>query len=334
MRQSADDLIERVWTVPANRAGDKPLVDLLRQDAPHFRGLSAADAEKVRAHILASFEHRSLPAEAIDAVMEELRTSLSPIILAGAARALRGLRSIDPECRGMLVAASARVKLRDEVVRLDAVENAQLRAPRTARSEIASTLALYAEAVVDCCGGTDTPSFRVESPQPISLCPNTMTRAVVEDQSEGRTPLLQLLRDRVSLVAFFYTRCMNPAKCSLTISQLANVARVASTHACGPSLNFLGISYDPDFDSPSRLYIFGRDRGFPFGDDARLTRCIAGWAAIRRMFDLRVGYNEATVNAHAREVFLVSRNLQAMRIDCERLSDPAILLDEISVEYL
>lgn len=332
MPQSAEDLIERLRTVPASLAGDERLVDMLRQNAPHAKGLSAADAEKVRGHILASFEHRSVPAEAIHAVKEELRTSLSPIILAGAARALRGLANIDPECRALLTAASARIELRDEVVRLDAVENTRTLAPRTARSEIASILALCTEAVVHCCGGVATPSFRVESAQPIALCPNTLSQVVVEDQSEGRMPLLQFLRDRVNLIAFFYTRCMNPAKCSLTISRLADVARLAVAHSYGPNLNVLGISYDPDFDSPSRLYVFGRDRGFPFGDDARLTRCIAGWASTRRMFDLQVGYNDATVNAHARELFLVSPNLQAIRIDCERLSEPTLLLEELSVE--
>src|SRR3954470_11207036 len=63
----------------------------LRQDASHTAGLSTADAERVRAHLLASFETRGAPEEAVAVVAEELRTSSSPAVLAGAARAVRGL---------------------------------------------------------------------------------------------------------------------------------------------------------------------------------------------------------------------------------------------------
>jgi hypothetical protein len=330
MPQSVDELIERVRTVPASRAGDRRLVSMLRQDARHFRGLSAAQADQVRGHILASFEHRGLPADAIHTVKEELRTSLSPIVLAGAARAMRGLTSVDTDCRALLIAASERMEIRDEVVRLDALDHAPAATPRTARGEIASTLALWQQAPSHCCGGAARPSPRSGAPQPISLCPNALSRVAVEDQSEQRVALLDLLRDRTSLIAFFYTRCMNPAKCSLTISRLADLTRLASTYPSASNLNFLGISYDSDFDVPSRLYAFGRDRGFPFGDNARLMRCIRGWYSTRRMFDLHVGYSEATVNAHARELFLVSGGQQAVGIDCERLSEPALFLQELS----
>jgi protein SCO1/2 len=326
MPLSVDELIERIRAAPAGHGGTERLVSMLRQDAREFRGLSAGEADRVRGHVLAAFEHRALPADAIRAVKEEVRTSLSPIVLAGAARAMRAIAGVDAECRALLVAASERIEIRDELVRLDA----PAATPRTARAEIAATLAGWEQAASHCCHAAAKPLSRPDVAQPVSLCPDALSRIAVEDQSERRAPLLDLLRDRTSLIAFFYTRCMNPAKCSLTISRLGDVARLAAAHVGAARLNFLGISYDPDFDAPARLYAFGKDRGFPFGDNARLMRCTAGWAGTRRMFDLQVGYGGATVNAHARELFVVSSGLRAVGIDCERLAEPALCLEQVS----
>lgn len=52
MRRSLDELLDRIRTVPTSGAGDRRLVSMLRQDAPHFRGLSTGEADKVRGQIL------------------------------------------------------------------------------------------------------------------------------------------------------------------------------------------------------------------------------------------------------------------------------------------
>jgi protein SCO1/2 len=240
--------------------------------------------------------------------------------------------NVDPECRALLVAASQRLEVSDDIVRLDAQDKLPDTLPRTALGEIASTLAHSRKDAAHCCCDSATPEAGAVSAQPIALCRTKLSKIVAEDQSNECAPLGEILRDRISLIAFFYTRCMNPAKCSLTISRLASVARLASASPSAPKLNVLAISYDPDFDTPSRLRLFGFDRGFPFGENARLMRTISGWAVARRLFDLQVGYNDATVNAHTRELFVVSRELQASRIDCDRLAEPAPLLEEIAVK--
>ncbi|TGE00816.1 SCO family protein [Methylobacterium nonmethylotrophicum] len=332
MPRSIDDVIGQIRTIPRSRAGDRRLASMLHQNAPLFRGLSAGDADRVRGHVLASLESRLLDEDAVHAVKEELRTSFSPVVLAGAARAVRDLVRVDAEIRDLLAAASARIAARDEFVRLDASECCPDRAPRTARDEIASALAL--QAILEnppgrCCGAASR-----EEPdrgrRAFSLCRNRLGGIVVEDQSERQGTLLDLVQGRTSLVAFFYTRCMNPAKCSLTISRLAGLARLASERATTAEIGVFAISYDPDFDTASRLRAFGQDRGFPFGETARLLRCTTGWEKVRRAFDLQVGYSAATVNAHARELFMLSDRLQAVEVACERLADVERLLADVT----
>ena len=90
-RLRSDRMPSDVDTLIAELLSATVTAQQLRQDAPHVSGLSSTDAERVRAHLLASFETRGIPAEALPVVAEELRTSVSPAVLAGAARAVRSL---------------------------------------------------------------------------------------------------------------------------------------------------------------------------------------------------------------------------------------------------
>jgi protein SCO1/2 len=132
-------------------------------------------------------------------------------------------------------------------------------------------------------------------------------------------------------VAFFYTRCMNPAKCSLTVTRLAAVAAYL-TPGGGGDVNVLAVSYDGDFDTAPRLREFGAARGFGFSETARLARVATGWPAVRRQFALQVGYGDVTVNAHAREVFAVSPGLAARGLEAEALADPVAALAVLKTE--
>jgi protein SCO1/2 len=313
MPAGIDRLIARI------EAGDVPPAAALRQDARHFDRLSTGEAERLRGHILAAFE-RNAPDGAIPVIREELRTSLSPVVLAGAARAIRGLAAVDDEMRTLLQAASDRIGRRDEHV---AFGDSRL----TAREEIAATLARHQGPATTCCARAKAVEAGGQD-QRFRLRPAELERVIVEDQSEARTALVPLLRGRTSLIAFFYTRCMNPEKCSLTVTRLAAVARRLATR---PGINVFALSYDSRFDTAARLYAFGRDRGFEYGDRARLMRCAFGWPAVRRAFRLQVGYGQSTVNAHARELFAVGPDLQARGLDAETLADHPMLERELAL---
>ena len=301
-------LVERIRATPRTPGGDRRLVALLRRDGAAYRGLSTADAEWVRGHVLAAFQHRPATPMVVAAVREELRTSQNPTVLAAAARVVRGLPDADAWAP-LLDAAAGRLSIGDQYVDFD--DTAEPR--RTAKEELA--LPLGGEAAAHCCHASA--AVTAGEAVRLSLCPGALGPVIVEDQAGARAPLVDLLRPRPSVVAFFYTRCMNPAKCSLTVTRLAGVA--ARLRGAG---NVLALSYDGDFDTPPRLAAFGGDRGFPFGETARLARCTAGWAALKRQFALDVGYGEATVNAHGRDVFVVSPDLTAEAVDPELLASP------------
>ena len=280
----------------------------LRQDAAHTAGLSSTDAERVRAHLLASFETRGIPVDAAPIVAEELRTSGSPAVLAGAARAVR---SLGPDAgepwRSLLVDAADRISTADVFVRWQP----GVVAPgwmRTARGEVLATLA-----ELSATPGSDGASGAASRLHAITLERDALARIELEDQDGARLTLADALAGRETVLAFFYTRCMNPARCSLTITRLAADAREGRRA-------HLAMTYDPAYDSAARLRRYGDERGFPFGDQARLVRTPDAWPAVKEMFGLRVGYGPVTVNEHARELFVVGPDLVARGLDPDALA--------------
>ena len=114
---------------------------------------------------------------------------------------------------------------------------------------------------------------------------------------------------------------MNPLKCSLTVSRLARCAQVE------PLLGYVGMSYDPEYDTPHRLRVYGEDRGIPFSADNRLVRSLKDWGEIKGALELRAGYGATTINSHAREVFLMANDKRLWRIPPDWLLDAAKIVD-------
>jgi cytochrome oxidase Cu insertion factor (SCO1/SenC/PrrC family) len=146
---------------------------------------------------------------------------------------------------------------------------------------------------------------------PFAGTANNLKSVIVEDQSGARLPLREYLSRSVTVVAFFYTRCQNPNKCSTTITKLAQLARELATTS--PTTQIAAITYDPSYDLPGRLLRYGADRGLPFSETVRMFRTVVGQPELQSFFALHVGYNGAMVNRHGIELFLVDADMTVSR---------------------
>ena len=142
--------------------------------------------------------------------------------------------------------------------------------------------------------------------------PGDLVGVTVEDQDGVRLDLAGFLGRAATVVAFFYTRCANPYKCSLTITKLADLQR-RLTELGTLDRQLAAISYDPGFDRPPRLTAYGRARGLRFDDSTRMFRAVEGHDRMRDWFGLRVGYNGSIVNQHGIELYLVEPSLRISR---------------------
>ena len=126
-----------------------------------------------------------------------------------------------------------------------------------------------------------------------------------EDQDGGPVRFIHFFRDRPSIVAFFYTRCDNPYKCSLTVTKLARVQKILRERGLQERIQTAAITYDPDFDLPERLKTYGSDRGVSVDDRHKILRATQGADTLRRHFELGVSFVESVVNRHRIELYIL-----------------------------
>jgi protein SCO1/2 len=348
-------LVEAVRADPGRR---DELVPLLREDAALHRGRSTATTARLRGWVLAAFADVGLPAGAIPFVIEELTTGREPHLVAAAARATLGATDPDRALVRGLVEALDRIRDRDDAVTFEALAPSwPTTTPTTATTELLDALrALGPVAVVALpelralardAQRRNAPVGRalaglireLESrPLPPSHCcePGRFAERVddavaaepaggavdldlqLQDQDGRRLTVGELLREPVTVVTFFYTRCPNPERCSATITNLARVQSLA-----GPAVGIAAVTYDPGYDTPARLRTYGAARGIRFGRTARLLRCPRDHDALARSFGLRVGYNGSVVNRHAIELHLVAADGRILQTWARVRWDPA-----------
>jgi len=128
---------------------------------------------------------------------------------------------------------------------------------------------------------------------------------VLEDHNSERITFKEFFEGRPSIVVFFYTRCDNPLKCSLTVAKLARVQKLLEAQGFGDQIGTAAITYDPAFDRPERLRVYGQDRGVRLDARHRMLRAAEDNDALRRHFDLGVNFVGSLVNRHRIEVYIL-----------------------------
>jgi protein SCO1/2 len=157
-----------------------------------------------------------------------------------------------------------------------------------------------------CCCGAPV------SLRPVAMSPGHKNRSEscvldieIEDQEGCSLKYRDFFMGKVCIAVFFYTRCTNPNKCSLTIANLARLQKAIADQGLQRVLRTAAITYDPDYDLPPRLRAYGENRDVTFDEDHRMFRVSHGFEVLREYFDLNVNFTPSTINRHAIELFIV-----------------------------
>jgi protein SCO1 len=126
-----------------------------------------------------------------------------------------------------------------------------------------------------------------------------------EDHDGTRVTFGDVFHGRPSIVVFFYTRCDNPLKCSLTVAKLARVQQLLGERGLDDRIQTCAITYDPAFDSANRIRTYGKDRGVRMDGGHRMLRVEDGMNALRAHFRLGVNFIESLVNRHRVEAYVL-----------------------------
>ncbi len=128
---------------------------------------------------------------------------------------------------------------------------------------------------------------------------------VFEDHAGVSLTFNDFFRGHPSIVVFFYTRCDNPLKCSLTVTKLARVQKLLEERGLADHIHTAAITYDPAFDLPHRLRGYGQNRGVRLDARHRMLRTPDGLDALRAHFQLGVNFVQSLVNRHRVEAYIL-----------------------------
>jgi protein SCO1 len=330
-------LVDAVRAAPERR---DDLLALLPERAPLYAGRTSAEVTRLRGYTLAAFAETGLPAPALPYVLEALESGHMPYEIAAAAIAVRGLADPPAELVTYLLRALDNLTGIDATVSFEGYDPRwPFAEPTTAVTEVLRTLGGLGQSGVDAlpelerrCAQRDrhppavlaeleaaVRAIRSAAPAAHECCHAMPTGGAVEaaapsgdlsdvtleDQDGRAESYAAFFSVKPSVVAFFYTRCDSPYKCSLMVAKLARVQAMIRERGRSGAVRLAAITYDPEFDTPKRMLRYGRDRGFEFGDDARFFRATDGFDALVRHFSLGVNYGPSTVNRHQIEAHVL-----------------------------
>jgi protein SCO1/2 len=86
---------------------------------------------------------------------------------------------------------------------------------------------------------------------------------------------------------------------------MARVQMLLEARGVADEIHTAAITYDPAFDLPERLRVYGQDRGVRMDAHHRMLRAIDDNDALRRHFELGVNFIESLVNRHRIEVYIL-----------------------------
>ena len=153
---------------------------------------------------------------------------------------------------------------------------------------------------------------------------------VFEDQDSARITFKEFFHGHPSIVVFFYTRCGNPLKCSLTITKLARIQKLLEEQGLVDQINTAALTYDPAFDRPVRIRSYGQNRSVRLGAGHRMLRTTEGINALRNHFKLGVNFIESLVNRHRIEAYVldakgrIAASFERLHWDEQQLIDRAV----------
>jgi cytochrome oxidase Cu insertion factor (SCO1/SenC/PrrC family) len=336
------DIIAEVDRLRAAPDQQDALAALLAEQSPVYAGRPTGEAERLRGYLLASFDQAGLPESVLPFVIEELEGGLNPYVVAAAAKALRGAGRLPDRIPALLLSAIDRIRSSDDIVNFDLPPGPATVPPVTALTEMFRTLAWLGLRAresapqlrewLDLRPSCFSASVRAEvetaltavsdgsgqpvahccdaQPAPISFAPKVQSGVDIgttelQDQDGAVFSFADFFVGRPSVLTFFYSRCMNPNKCSLTVTKLARLQQRIHGDGLAGRFNIAAVSYDPAFDLPARLRLYGADRGMSFDDRSRLLRTTGPFEPFQRWLDLGVGYGSTTVNQHRLDIVVL-----------------------------
>ncbi|WP_247470943.1 SCO family protein [Bradyrhizobium sp. 45] len=354
---------------PRGRESAPDLVSLLSVSHAVFRGRSASSVVRMRAYAMAALHDTGLPDQAVPYIVEVLETSFHSDLVAAAARAVRGMATPDARLADYLIRSIYNVWQNDQPVTFETYDvKWPLTGFSTALLEVLDTLAWLGPQArhvipeLDTLLSTFSKRFSPRVRAGIERCIETLRSSAadspkacccgsaplidsgavtsgkdldiesieLEDQDGRRLAWYQFFKGKPSILAFFYTTCMNPRKCALTVYNLVSIHQRLSDAGLDDQVRIAAITYDPQRDTPAVLRQYGESKGVRFGADCKMMRVSNQFDRVIEAFELGVNYIGNQVNDHRVELYSLDCDGKITHTFLRLQADPERVITELA----
>jgi len=142
----------------------------------------------------------------------------------------------------------------------------------------------------------------------IKTRPLNAEEIVLEDQTGNIITYEDFFAGKPTVVAFFYTRCDNPNKCSLTITKLSQLQKQLQEKKLDSQVKIAAVTYDRFYDEPFRIRHYCENRQMKFNDDCRSFRVVNGFDALKQYLGLGVNHIGSFVSKHTIEIYIIDKS--------------------------
>lgn len=327
-------------------ANHAQLIALLDEGHAAYYGKSANEVVRIRGYILSSFKDIGLRDEAIPFVLQELESGKHAYLVAAAARALRGRAvPLSQACRYFMESLNNIAHSDDAVSFDDILPNNARKNQTSAFDEIMETIQWYgphAQSLIqpleqmlysgpahfnqsnkkkiantinvltalkpshtdNCCDEVSDLSYsRVKK-----IRTSDLAHVQMEDQDQNLLSYCDYFQGKPTVTVFFYTRCENPSKCSLSVSKMGQLQKMLQQKGLDEQVKLAAITYDAVYDDPVILRNYCANRKLTLGDDVRAFRVTSGFDELKNYFRLGVNYVASVVNSHKIELYITDKD--------------------------
>ena len=102
----------------------------------------------------------------------------------------------------------------------------------------------------------------------------TVSEILLQDQEGNTMTFEEYFINHPSVVVFYYTRCENLNRCSLTIQNLGRLQKLMHEKGLSGKVKTASISYDSEFDIPARIKKYGIHRKMCFNSFNKAFRVV------------------------------------------------------------
>jgi protein SCO1 len=342
---SEDAVAEMIDDLKKSYQNTELLVRLLPRNNELYKGRGTNQVNRIRGYAISSFEDLGLPEEAVIYVCEELDNGHSPYVIAASAKAVRGSYFPNKQFALYLTKALKNIGHKDEALSFSSYKpKYPLKNYTTAKNEILKSLAWLGAKATDVvpflekyANGDITPinneikNLTIETIEVIkndrkpvtdgccelfkpyfakkqSIKSKEIANIQLQDQDGNIVRFGDFFGESISIISFFYTRCDNPNKCSLTVAKLAQLQYLLEENALS-NIKIAAITYDSGYDTPQRLKAYSSNRGFVHNNQNKVFRVLNNQQnIIQNYLNLEVNYNGSIVNQHSIELFIIDKN--------------------------